>query len=226
MTNTEKGLFYEKGIEFLIRQNPKIYFDNTKIDWNVKLKGKSGVEHQVDILLTTGKILTLVECKNHNRVIGYDVVAKFDSIQKDVNSSNGIIYSASGFSADAREYAAAKSINLESVIISEIIIKSCRDALKKFFPNLDDPPQKYWTIMEQKGNSTTGNCLFFEPSHMILLFFSKAEAYLYCKTGYNVFPVSSEHLRIMKGFAHNFRKNLCVYKNGEYIPLSIFDENS
>lgn len=76
MTTTEKGKFYEKGIEFYIRQNPKIYFDNTNVQWNVKLKGNSGVQHQIDILLTTGEKLVVVECKNHQKKIGYDIVAK------------------------------------------------------------------------------------------------------------------------------------------------------
>lgn len=37
MSNTERGKFYEKGIEFLIRQNPEVYFDNTKIEWDARI---------------------------------------------------------------------------------------------------------------------------------------------------------------------------------------------
>ena len=91
MTTTEKGRFYEKGIEFYIRQNPKIYFDNTNVQWNVKLKGISGVQHQIDILLTTGEQLVLIECKNHQKRIGYEVVAKLDSIIQDIPNSSGAI---------------------------------------------------------------------------------------------------------------------------------------
>ena len=92
MTNKEKGDFYEKGIEFLIRQNTKIYFDNTRVDWNVKLTGKSGVRHQIDILLTTGKMLTLIECKNHKRPVGVEVVLKMDSIKLCLFCGKSIIY--------------------------------------------------------------------------------------------------------------------------------------
>lgn len=102
MTTTEKGKFYEKGIEFYIRQNPKIYFDNTNVEWNVKLKGISGVQHQIDILLTTGEKLVLIECKNHQKKIGYDVVAKLDSIIQDIPNSSGVIYSLNGVSSDAK----------------------------------------------------------------------------------------------------------------------------
>lgn len=45
-------------------------------DMTTTEKGNSGVLHQIDILLTTGEKLVLVECKNHQKKIGYDVVAK------------------------------------------------------------------------------------------------------------------------------------------------------
>ncbi len=157
MSNTERGKFYEKGIEFLIRQNPEVYFDNTKIEWDARIKGNSGVEHQIDILLTTGEELTLIECKNHKRTIGYDAVAKMDSILNDINNSKGIIYSMTGFSSEAEKYAVSKQIKLISMNEKEIINQGCEYALKKCLPNLNDSIQKYFVIMEQFGNSTTGN---------------------------------------------------------------------
>lgn len=221
MTTTEKGKFYEKGIEFLIRQNPKIYFDNTKINWNVRLKGKSGVDHQIDILLTDGEKLTLVECKNHKRTIGYDVVSKMDSIVQDVNNSKGIVYSMSGFTEEAKKYAKSKSIELISMDEKDLIFQSCMYALKKCLPNLDDPMQKHCIIMEQHGNSTTGNYLLQNFGYMgycFVIYESIYEAQKYCENGYNVFPLSSEHLRIVKCLAKLRNKMIFTCHNGEFYP--------
>lgn len=222
MTNTEKGTFYEKGIEFLIRQNPKLYFDNTKIEWNAKIKGNSGVEHQIDIVLTTGEELTLIECKNHKRTIGYDVVAKMDSILNDINNSKGIIYSMTGFSSEAEKYAARKSIKLISMNEKEIIFQGCINALKKCLPNLDDPVQKYFVIMEQLGNSTTGNYQLQNVGnygYCFVIYDSIYEAHKYCSIGYNVYSLSSEHLRILSGFARISNKMIFICNNGNFFPF-------
>lgn len=222
MTNTEKGTFYEKGIEFLIRQNPKLYFDNTKIEWNAKIKGNSGVEHQIDILLTTGEELTLIECKNHKRTIGYDVVAKMDSILNDINNSKGIIYSMSGFSSGAEKYAVSKPIKLISMNEKEIIFQGCIYALKKCLPNLDDPVQKYFVIMEQLGNSTTGKYQlqnFGNFGYAFVIYESISDAKKYCDNGYNIFPLSSEHLRILNSFAKIKNKMLLICTNGNLYPF-------
>lgn len=222
MTNNQKGIFYEKGIEFLLRQNPKIYFDNTKIDWNVKVKGKSGVEHQIDILLTTEEKLTLIECKNHKRPIGYDVVAKMDSILNDIYNSKGIIYSMTGFTSEAKKYAYSNAIELVSINEKEIILQGCINALKKCLPNLDDPKQKYCIIMEQLGNSTTGNYQlqnFGNIGHCFVVYESIYEAHRYCNAGYNVFPLSSEHLRIVKYFAKTTNKMILKCANGNFLPF-------
>lgn len=222
MTTTEKGKFYERGIEFYIRQNPKIYFDNTNVEWNVKVKGNSGVLHQIDILLTTGEKLVLVECKNHQKKIGYDVVAKLDSIVQDIPNTSGVIYSVNGFSSDAEQYAKEKNIELISMSIADIIFQGCNLAFKKCLPNLEDPPQKYWVIMEQFGNTTTGSYQLFY-GNKIFLFTDKYEAYNNCSERFEVYPVSPEHLRILKGICNQFKKELLVFENKKLIPLYMYE---
>lgn len=220
MTTTEKGRFYEKGIEFYIRQNPKIYFDNTNVQWNVKLKGISGVQHQIDILLTTGEQLVLIECKNHQKRIGYEVVAKLDSIIQDIPNSSGAIYSLNGFSSDAKQYALEKNIELITMDVGDIIFQGACFALEKCLPKLDDPAQKYWIIMEQFGNSTTGNYQVFKENKDILcLFTDKYSAHNFCSKGFEVYPVSSEHLRILKEICNHFHKFLYVFYNKAFYPL-------
>lgn len=76
---------------------------------NFKIKGKSGVKHQIDILtsqsdgMTTAK--TAIECKYWNKKVTKDTVMKLSSIIQDTEIDKGIIVSKSGFTKDALDFA-------------------------------------------------------------------------------------------------------------------------
>lgn len=81
-----------------------------------KIKGKSKVEHQIDVLTkhTDGNrsFFTAIECKYWKKKVTKDTVMKLASIIDDTNIEKGIIVSKEGFTSDASTYAQHKNIEL------------------------------------------------------------------------------------------------------------------
>jgi len=81
-----------------------------------KIKGRSGVRHQIDVLTeqphSTGTLLTAIECKFMKTKISKDTVMKLCEIMQDTNISKGIIVSKEGFTKDTLAYAQHRNIEL------------------------------------------------------------------------------------------------------------------
>jgi len=86
-----------------------------------KVKGKSGILHQIDVLTThtdgSHNYDTAIECKNWKQKVNKDTVMKLAAIIDDAGISKGIIVTRSGFTKDGLEYAKFKNIGL--VILRE-----------------------------------------------------------------------------------------------------------
>lgn len=76
---------------------------------NCKIKGNSGVTHQVDVLTSetdnTSTYRTAIECKYWDKKVTKDTVMKLLSIINDTDIKRGIIVSKSGYTADAQQFA-------------------------------------------------------------------------------------------------------------------------
>lgn len=81
-----------------------------------KVKGKSGVKHQIDVLISESNDLhsfrTAVECKYWNKKINKDTVMKLWAIISDSDIEEGIIVSKKGFTNDAQQFAYHYNIKL------------------------------------------------------------------------------------------------------------------
>jgi hypothetical protein len=81
-----------------------------------KVKGKSGVDHQVDVLTEQsngeGQLLTAIECKYWNRKVNKDVVMKLSKIMEDSDITSGIIVCKAGFTRDSQTFAEHEGIKL------------------------------------------------------------------------------------------------------------------
>jgi hypothetical protein len=86
-----------------------------RIDRNVKLNGKDG-PRQIDILIRTEvckiQILTIIECKDHNRKISVGAIDAFHSKLQDVNANKGIFITRLGYSSTAIKKAERLGITL------------------------------------------------------------------------------------------------------------------
>lgn len=81
-----------------------------------KVKGKSSVEHQIDVLTNhydgIHSYKTAIECKYWDKNINKDIVMKVSEIVEDANLNKGVIVSKLGFTPDAISYAEYKNIGL------------------------------------------------------------------------------------------------------------------
>lgn len=98
-----------------------------------KVKGKSGVSHQIDVLTshTDGihEYHTAIECKYWKEKVNKDVVMKLERIIEDAGIEKGVIVSKMGFTEDGFLYAKHKNIGL--VELREIEERDWKEQAKK-----------------------------------------------------------------------------------------------
>lgn len=102
---------------------------------NIKLKGHSGCEHQIDVYWEYEKDGVLhraaIECKNYNRRISKEKVSAFNGVLIDLDNVEGIMVSRKGYQKGAKEYANHYGILLKELrepgdgetIIGEIVLR-------------------------------------------------------------------------------------------------------
>lgn len=83
---------------------------------NCKVKGKSGVNHQIDVLTYHSDGIhnykTAIECKYWKDKINKDIVMKVSEIIEDAGINKGVIVSKSGFTPDGISFAKHRNIGL------------------------------------------------------------------------------------------------------------------
>lgn len=88
-----------------------------------KVQGKSGVEHQIDILTfhTDGihSYRTAIECKYWKEKINKEIVMKISNIIEDAGIEKGVIVSKNGFTPDGADFAKYKNISIVELKESE-----------------------------------------------------------------------------------------------------------
>lgn len=81
-----------------------------------KIKGKSGVKHQIDVLTEQfdgeKQFLTAIECKFAKMKVKKDVVMKLSKIMEDSGIASGIIVCKAGFTRDTLTFAEHEGIKL------------------------------------------------------------------------------------------------------------------
>lgn len=95
---------------------------NICVQHNIKLTGKSGQEHQIDVYWEYEhngvKHKVVIECKDYNKPISIGKVRDFLGLLVDLQDVSGIIVSANGFQKGAKEFAKYYKINLEELSFS------------------------------------------------------------------------------------------------------------
>lgn len=88
---------------------------NSKIEHNVQIEGADG-KRQVDVLISTTfsglDFRTIIECKNHGKVLDITFVDEFHSKIQDLKASKGVLVSKNGFSKKALSKASRLGITL------------------------------------------------------------------------------------------------------------------
>ena len=91
----------------------------TTVQHNIKLKGKSGCEHQIDVYweyeIAGNLHRVAIECKNYNNLVPKGKVRDFKGVLDDLNNVSGIMVSSIGYQEGAKKYAAEFGISLKEL---------------------------------------------------------------------------------------------------------------
>lgn len=91
----------------------------TKVQHNIKLKGRSGCEHQIDVYWEYKKDgithRVAIECKNYNKRVSKEKVSAFYGIISDLDDVKGIMVSKKGFQKGAKQFAEHYGISLKEL---------------------------------------------------------------------------------------------------------------
>ena len=89
----------------------------TEVQHNVKLKGRSGQEHQIDVYweyeIAGSKHKVAIECKNYNKTVPVSKVRDFYGVLADLNNVTGILVTKVGYQEGAKRYATEHGIMLK-----------------------------------------------------------------------------------------------------------------
>ncbi len=113
--NTE----YEKFAQSIYQEFINARGITTNVKHNVKLIGKSGQRHQIDVYweyeINGKKHKIAIECKNHNRKLSVDKVNAFRGVLADLYGIQGIMISKKGYQAGAKKIADSCGIYLREL---------------------------------------------------------------------------------------------------------------
>ena len=94
-------------------------YKNIKIEHNVKIKGRSGQFHQIDIyweFLVAGVMHRVaVECKDYTSSVSIGKLRDFFGVLEDIGNIAGIFVTKQGYQSGAIDYARHKGISLKTV---------------------------------------------------------------------------------------------------------------
>lgn len=115
-TNTEYEKFTRELCERLALYRGLL---SSTVQHNVKLKGKSGFEHQVDVLWEYEKDGEMhrvaIECKNYNQKIPIGRVRDFFGVLYDIGNIRGIMACKEGYQDGAKKFADHYGISLKEL---------------------------------------------------------------------------------------------------------------
>ena len=100
---------YEKFTQEVCERLALYHGLSSSVQHNVKLKGKSGQEHQVDVLWEYEKNgvthRVVIECKNYDRAVSIGKVRDFYGVISDIGDVRGGMVTKVGFQSGAKKFA-------------------------------------------------------------------------------------------------------------------------
>jgi hypothetical protein len=91
--------------------------DNIIVEHNVNIKGRSDVEHQIDVFWKFKQAhidhSVLIECKNYSEALKLEKVRNFHAVTYDIGNCNGIMVTKIGWQSGAKIYAEYYGIDLK-----------------------------------------------------------------------------------------------------------------
>ncbi|MGM3305305.1 restriction endonuclease [Anabaena sp. WFMT] len=114
----KQSIQYEKLTQIVYQQILKKEGVNTvEVEHNINLIGRSGVEHQIDILWRFKQAgiehKVLIECKNYASAISLEKVRNFFAVMHDIGNCVGLMVTKSGYQSGTVQFAKFYGIELK-----------------------------------------------------------------------------------------------------------------
>ena len=114
--NVEYELFAKEVCQLLSVYNG---LESSSVQHNIKLKGKSGLEHQVDVYWEYEKYgvehRVAIECKNYSYGVSIGKVRDFYGVISDLGNVKGIMVTTVGYQKGAKQFADFYGISLKEL---------------------------------------------------------------------------------------------------------------
>ena len=114
--NTEYELFVKQVYESIINNEG---YENVLVKHNIKLQGKSGCKHQIDVyweLKIAGEVQRFaIECKNYSNTIEISKVRDFFGVIYDIGNIKGVMVTKIGFQSGAKLFADFYGVSLKEI---------------------------------------------------------------------------------------------------------------
>ena len=216
-----KGKEYEDLIRYVYQQLSYLNEKEIEVKRDVKIKGKSGVMHQIDVFyeFDFNDIIhrVTIECKNHNRPITKGDIQEFKAKLDDIPNSTGIMASKKGYQSGAKEYAGFYDIETLSGGEMPMLSKVLAKRIEVLLPNEKVIGQPFWILMEEANGNVTGTYMTVQEKTIGLFLSKKMAQKMAAKIGGVVRGLSQKHLKATIMFAKQFDLKFYMF---------IFDEKS
>jgi len=165
--NTDYEKFTQEIYQTLIKAQG---IDTIDVKHDVKIEGKSGQEHQIDVYweyeIAGFKHKVAIECKNYNSVVSIGKVRDFCSVLSDLTNVNGIMVTKIGYQSGAKKFGDFYGINLKELRLPiekdwkgkirtiEFQTKIVMPNIKQRIPLFDNDWIKQNVILPENGQMT------------------------------------------------------------------------
>jgi Restriction endonuclease. len=200
------GKNYEELLHYVYTQLSFLSGKDIKVQKNVKIEGKSGEKHQIDVYyefkMNNMIHKVAIECKDYKSKVPKEKVEAFISVLNDIGGCRGIIASRAGFQSGAINFAKFNDIDLVTGGELPLLCKVIANKLELVLPDKDVIGQPFWTIMEEESGKLTGTYICVGENKTIGLFMTKKAALEVAeKSGGVVRGISQKHLKIVIEYA-------------------------
>lgn len=214
----KKGDEYEALIKYLYQTLSEDFEEEIKVFSKYKIKGKSEVEHEIDVYYEFEKnqIIhkVIFECKDWNKRVSKEKLLTLKAIIDDIPNSVGVIVSKNGLQEGAEKFAKFNGIKIITGDKINILGgKILPHKLKNVLPDQYTKAEPFWAIMEKnQENNSTGN--FFKIQDKIILFISKKEAEEVLKMAKiinaHVVGINKKHLSILIKYSEMWNWKIAI----------------
>lgn len=112
---------------------------NIKVEHNISLEGRSGVQHQIDVLWRFKQAgidhAVLIECKNYGSNLTLEKIRNFFGVLHDIGNVRGIIVTKTGYQSGAAKFARHYGIKLK--ILRKPILEDWNGRIKNIHTHFE-----------------------------------------------------------------------------------------